>query len=164
MVPPAGKKHSFFVRNCYVSYCKVWFATNLVRHSLNALLPKAWWRGVGSTTSRLQNLSSKQGRVQAGSALIPDCWCSFLQQVLMVTPGLLLRLHGHAQVPQGHQAKAGALETPPVAWPQSSPEETLQFFKYQKVINSPWEEVGSPQFHLQAAYIDPTSLSSLWLN
>lgn len=99
MEPAAAKKHSCFVRNCSMYYWKVWLATKLVRPPLNALLAQGMGKG------------NRQHQVQA-----PDCefhsrqcrqaglW--FSQQLLMVTPGLLLRLLSHTPVPQGHQAKA----------------------------------------------------------
>lgn len=166
MVPPAGKKRSFLVRKCYICYWKVWLATYLVRQSINALLAQGWWRRIDSTKSRIQNVSLKrtehrQAVLSLLTAHAHFCnrfsW-SFLDCSWGCTATLMFN-KGTRPRPD-----RGGLETPIVAWPQSCPEETLQLFKYQSVINSPWEEVGSPQFHLQAAYVYSASLSSLWFN
>lgn len=102
VAPSAGKKLSFLVRKCYRFYWKVWLATFVVKHSINALLPQ------GSTKCRLQSRSFKSGRGWAGRILsfffISHSWLlqapPHLQLVFMVAPGLLWRPHDHVHVLQ----------------------------------------------------------------
>lgn len=156
----------FLCKKCHISYSKVWLTTYLVRPSINVLLDHDMVKG-----NRQYQIQASESELQTQRAECKQAVLSFLTvhfhsrfswSSLDCSWSCIAMLVFH----NGSRPRPdrGGLETPTVAWPQSSSEETVQLFKYQKVINSPWEEVGSPQFHLQATYVYPTSLSSLWFN